>query len=262
MVLLSDPFQELAPRLANLENLDLSDLEAEMEALSFEMQDLAGLQSLEILKELGGLNLEGLAELGGANVNFDLSFDGLEDFDIETIETEDGMKIIIPNREITVSRLDGKAFNVKVEQIAAMAEAHAERAEAQAERAAEIFESRMEEKADRMEMLGDRMEARVEAAFEGGLEEDLEDAGNIVESLAEQCEDRDERLTEPTIITARGDGGQTYRALCVNGSRERLADSDVTAFVEKHPALSEAEKERFGEARSFDYKYQYSRTDD
>ena len=274
-VLLSDPFQALQPRLEELHQLDLSDLEEEMQVLSIEMSDIGDidLSSLKELEKLG--ELEGLAALGNMTFDFDLNFDGV---DIQTVETDEGIKIIIPNQEIFVSRLDGGDFEQQIERAVAIAEAHADRAEriaeshaeraeaiaeAQAERAEVIalrIERRMEEKSGRMEALGDEMEARIEAAFENGLEDDLEAAGEVVEELADQCEDRDEDLKAPIILSTRAEDGKTYRALCVNGERSRLEDEDVRVFVSNNSALTEAEKERF--AREGAYSYEYSWTED
>ena len=250
-VLLSDPFEKLKPRLDKVHKLDISDLEEEMEFLSIELSEIGkfDFSSLEKLEELG--KLEGLAELGNLNLDFDLQFDGM---DIETVETEDGVKIIIPNQEIFISKLDGDALEIEIEKIAAVAEAQAE----QAEKYALIIEQRMEGKAERMEEIGAQIEARVEAAFEGGLEEDLEAAGEVVEELADQCEARQENLLEPVILSVEGADGDTYRALCVNGEGDRLQASEVKAFVANHPDLSDEEKERFAEQRSFEYEYSFS----
>ncbi|WP_300390518.1 M56 family metallopeptidase [Henriciella sp.] len=264
-VLLSDPFEKLKPRLDKLHKLDLSDLEEEMRVLSIEMSDIGkmDLSSLKELEKLGELGeLEGLAELGNMSFDFDLQFDGM---DIETIETEDGVKIIIPDQEIFISKLDEGAFEIQIEKIAAMAEAQAERAaviaEAHADRAekmALVIETRMEEKGARMEELGDQIEARVEAAFEGGLEDDLEAAGEVVEDLAEQCEDLETGETSPIVVSTRGDDGETYRALCVSGERSRLQDDDVKQFVANHPSLSKSEKERFATERSHSYEFSWT----
>ncbi|MEQ9317216.1 MAG: M56 family metallopeptidase [Henriciella sp.] len=291
MVILSDPFEPLHPRLANLDKLDLSDLEEEMRVLSIEMSkvgelaalealqelDFSDLGELEGLKELEGLEeLKGLAVLGNMTLDLDLDLSDLENFDIQTIETEDGIKIIIPGQEIMLSGLDEDAFEIHIEKIEAMAEAQAERAEALADahaaraeawaeaheekmdRMAIFIEREMEGRAERMEELGEMIEMRVEAAFEGGLEDDLEAAGEVVEELADMCEDRDADLTSPEIVSVRGDDGEMYRALCVNGGKARLQDADVKDFVQAHPALTDAEKERFSQHRSFEYEYSWS----
>ena len=261
-VLLSDPFDGLHPRIQKLHKLDLSDLEEEMRVLSIEMSnignfDFSGLAELEKLGEL-----EGLAELGNMKFDFDLQFDGM---DIETIETDSGIRIIIPNQEIFISKLDGNALEIQIEKMAAMAEAHAERAEAlaeahaeRAERIALVIEERMEGKAERMEEIGERIEARIEAAFEDGLEDDLEAAGEVVEELADKCEDREGDISSPVIISQRGEDGEMYRALCVGGDRSRLEDEDVQQFVATHPALSEAEKERFTKQRAHSYEFSWT----
>lgn len=253
-VLLSDPFERLHPRLEKVHKLDLSDLEEEMSVLSLELSEIGkfDLSSLAALGELGELGeLEGLAELGNLNLDFDLQFDGM---DIETVETDEGVKIIIPNQEIFISKLDGEAFEVRMEKIAAVAEAQAEKAE----RYALVVEKRMEGKAERMEEIGAQIEARVEAAFEGGLEQDLEAAGLVVETLAKQCEARDESLTAPVILSVEASDGETYRALCVNGEGSRLAASEVKTFIADHPELTAAEKERFSSQQSFEYEYSFS----
>ena len=274
-VLLSDPFQKLGPRLEKLEELDLSDLEAEMEVLALELDDLGELHELEDLSVLGDLpELSGLAELGNTSFDFDLQISDLDEFGVETVETENGVKIIIPGREVMVSRDGDGALNVEeleafieahAERIEHIAERHAEQVERRAERQAEraerialVIEERVEARADRMEELGEQMELRIERAFENGLEEDLEEAGEIVEEMAEKCEDREEGLNSPTIISFTSDEGETYRALCVNGSSERLHDDDVTAFIANSDELTDAERARFGEDRSYSYSYSWS----
>ncbi|MEM5518743.1 M56 family metallopeptidase [Henriciella sp. AS95] len=294
-VMLSDPFESLQPRLRNLDNLDLSDLEQEMQKLSIEISQVGEMEAIKAISEIDFSELaelselSGLAELGNMKFDFDLDLDleGLEDFDIETVETEDGVKIIIPNHEIFISKLDEGKFEIEMEKLEAMAEAHAERAEAMAEVYAEraeamaemheqradaweeandqrmekmelVIEREIESRADRIEELGDLMEMRIEAAFEDGLEDDLEAAGDVVEELADQCEDRDDDLNSPAIVSARGDDGKTYRALCVNGGSDRLKGQDVKDFVQNHPELSDAEKERFNQQRSYSYEYSWS----
>ena len=284
-VLLSDPFEKLKPRMDKLHELDLSDLEEEMRVLSIEIGEIASIEGLKVLEgmnfsELEGLEelsklgeLEGLAELGNMTFDFDLNFDGM---DIQTIETDEGVKIIIPNQEIFISKLDGKDFEFQIEKIEAIAEAHADRAEAfaeahaaraeamaeahaeRAEKMALVIERRVESRAERMEEIGEMMEKRIELAFEGGLEDDMEAAGEVIEELADQCEDRDMDNTAPIIISARGDDGETYRALCVSGDRSRLSDEDVKSFVKTHPALSDAEKERFTKSRSTSYSFSWT----
>ena len=268
-VLLSDPFQKLGPRLKELEELDLSDLEAEMNVLALELDDLGELHELEGLAAMGELSeLSGLAELGNLSFDFDLTVSDLDEFGVETVETENGVKIIIPGRELMLSRNGEGALSLDVEELEAfiedhaekiehMAERHAERAERQAERIALVIEERVEARAERMEELGEQMELRIERAFENGLEEDLEAAGAIVEEMADQCEDREDDLNTPTIISFT-DNGETYRALCVNGSSDRLRDEDITAFIANNPELTEAERARFDEDRSYSYSYSWS----
>ncbi len=267
-VLLSDPFQKLSPRLEKLEELDLSDLESEMNILALEMSDLG---ELEELKELEGLTimgdlskLSGLAELGNMSFDFDLTVSDLDELGVETVETENGVKIIIPGRELMLSRNGEGALSLDVEALESFIEAHAERMEHMAERHAEraerialVIEERVEARAERMEELGEQMELRIERAFEDGLEEDLEAAGAIVEEMAEQCEEREADLNTPTIISFT-ENGETYRALCVNGSSDRLRDEDVTAFIAGNPELTEAERARFDEDRSYSYSYSWS----
>ncbi|RIJ23612.1 hypothetical protein D1224_04940 [Henriciella barbarensis] len=273
-VLLSDPFQKLGPRLEKLEELDLSDLEAEMEVLALELDDLSELHELEDLASMGDLSeLSGLAELGNLSFDFDLTVSDLDEFGVETVETENGVKIIIPGRELMLSRDGEGALSLDVEELETFIEEHAERiehmaerhaerverrAERQAERIALVIEERVEARADRMEELGEQMELRIERAFENGLEDDLEEAGEIVEEMAETCEEREEGLNTPTIISFTSDDGETYRALCVNGSSERLHDDDVTAFIANNAELTDAERARFGEDRSYSYSYSWS----
>ncbi len=261
-VMLSDPFEKLQPRLDQLGALDLSDLEAEMNTLSIEMSDLSELEALKGLEGLSELTeLKGLAELGNLKLDFDLDFDGMN---IETVQTDDGIKIIIPNQEISISGLNGDDFDLQIEKLVAVAEAQADRAEAladiqeaRAEQIELIIEQRMDQKVARIEALSDEMEARIEAAFEDGLEDDLEAAGELVGDLAEECQDRSENLSSPVILTAAGEDGETYRALCVAGSSDRLQDEDVKTFVADNASLTAEEKERFETNRTRQFEYSW-----
>lgn len=273
-VLLSDPFQKLGPRLKELEELDLSDLEAEMNVLALELDDLGELHELEGLAAMGELSeLSGLAELGNLSFDFDLTVSDLDEFGVETVETENGVKIIIPGRELMLSRNGEGALSLNVEELETFIEAHAEKiehmaerhaerverhAERQAERIALVIEERVEARAQRMEEIGEQMELRIERAFEDGLEEDLEAAGAIVEEMADECDEREADLNTPTIISFTDGDGETYRALCVNGSSERLSDEDIAAFIANSDELTEAERARFGESRSYSYSYSWS----
>ncbi|WP_300375715.1 M56 family metallopeptidase [Henriciella sp.] len=260
-VLLSDPFEDLQPRLDKLHEMDFSDIQEEMSVLAIELSDLSQLKerSFKDFETLGELReLKGLAELGDLKLDFDLDFEGM---DIQTIETDDGIRIVIPNQEILLSG-DMDQLDVQIEKIASNAEAHARIAEAvaeasseRAERIAIVIEERMEEKAAALEARAEAMGARIEAAFEGGLEEDLENAGELVETLAERCEDHDEDQTAPVILSERGEDGETYHALCVNGPAGRLEDADVRQFVSNHAALSDAEKARFETREQIEFEY-------
>lgn len=265
-VLLSDPFQKLGPRLKRLENLDLSDLETEMHVLTLEMDDLGelselqNLEELEALGELGKLGmLAGLGSLGSlGDINLNISLSDVGEFDIKSVETEDGVRIMFarPGEETITINPDEmeEIIEAHAEKIEALAERHAERAEIISVRLAE----RMESRAERMEEIGEKMELRIERAFEDGLEDDLESAGETVEEMAEQCEEREPSLNTPTIISYTADDGETYRALCVNGPSDRLADEDVISFVQTTPELSDEERARFGETRTYSYSYSSS----
>ena len=265
-VLLSDPFQKLGPRLKRLENLDLSDLETEMHVLTLEMDDLGelselqNLEELEALGELGKLGmLAGLGSLGSlGDINLNISLSDVGEFDIKSVKTEDGVRIMFarPGEETITINPDEmeEIIETHAEKIEALAERHAERAEIISVRLAE----RMESRAERMEEIGEKMEMRIERAFEDGLEDDLESAGETVEQMAEQCEEREPSLNTPTIISYTADDGETFRALCVNGSSDRLADEDVISFVQTTPELSDEERARFGETRTYSYSYSSS----
>jgi hypothetical protein len=262
-VLLSDPFQKLKPRLERLEHLDLSDLETEMNVLTLEMGDLSELSELQNLEELGSLGelglFAGLSALGSLD-DIDIAFasSDLGDFNIDTVETEDGVRIMLSGLGEETISIDPddmeEIIEAYVEKIEARADRHAERAEIISIRLAE----RMESRAHKMEEIGERIEMRIERAFEDGLEDDLESAGEVIEEMSEQCEEREPSLNTPTIISYTADDGETYRALCVNGSGTRLADEDVISFVNNTSDLTDEERARFGETRTYSYSYSSS----
>ena len=268
-VVLSDPFEKLEPRLEKLDSLDLSDLEEEIEKLSLEMsgmgefEEMKELEGLHVLGQLSALedlgDMNGVIDLSGLTLDLDLTASDLEKFGIETVETDSGVKLIIPGHEINLSKVGEGSFSLQMDEIEALVDHAEDRADAMQDALEERIEAQVESRAARMEALAEQMELRIEAAFENNLEEDLELAGDIIEEMADQCEEREPDLTTPTLISFTSGKGETYRALCVSGPHSRLQDADVVSFVEDNPRLTEREKTRFAENRANTYHYSWSR---
>jgi beta-lactamase regulating signal transducer with metallopeptidase domain len=259
LVILSDPFDTLQPRMTKLGELDLSDLEAEMKVLTLELDELSELQSLGTLADLEALDILADLDLSGlGDLDIDVDVSDLTGMEFDTVETDEGVKVLI-------SRSGDGAATINIAGIEAIVEASTERVEAitemqekRTEAIALRIEKQVEGRAERMEAIGELMGERIEAAFEGNLEHEIEAAAEVVEDLSDQCEERETSQTGPVIVSARGDDGETYRALCVVGSQARLRDDDITAYVLNNDELSNDEKARFEQKRSYTYEYSWN----
>ena len=237
IVLLNDPFAAAQPALDRL-----GDIEAEFDDSDFDIEfDFEGLEDLEALAELEGLSeLENL----GSDLAFHFISDGDITIDIQREAVDGGTKIIIPSREI---------FIPDTAEIEARAEAMAERVEANTKVHVMRMEKMAEANAMRAEKVAERAEAmaaRYEEAFGEDFQRAMEGAGNTVEQLVNLCEARDRSITTPEIVSVTNEAdGQSYRAVCVNGTKAALKSDTVREFVMSAPSLTDEEKARFNEKR-------------
>ena len=220
----------------------MGDIEAEFDDSDFDIEfDFEGLEDLEALAELEGLSeLENL----GSDLAFHFISDGDITIDIQREAVDGGTKIIIPSREI---------FIPDTAEIEARAEAMAERVEANTKVHVMRMEKMAEANAMRAEKVAERAEAmaaRYEEAFGEDFQRAMEGAGNTVEQLVNLCEARDRSITTPEIVSVTNEAdGQSYRAVCVNGTKAALKSDTVREFVMSAPSLTDEEKARFNEKR-------------
>jgi len=254
MVLLSDPFAKLEPKLSAIGDMDFGDMHINLMDLDIEMADL-DIEIAELMDSLGGL--EGMEEMAGLGEM--LSFD---------MTGEDGHNIFIMKMGETP-----EDFEVRIEEWAERFEERAEIFEERAEEWAERYEERMEGQSEaierrtqamtirierRAEAIADAHEAKaeawigkIEATFDDEFEAEMEAAGEAVESLAEQCEARSEDDPTPEIVSAVDAlSGETYRALCVNGERDVLRATSLVDWVQGRSDLSDQEKTAFMDNRN------------
>ena len=231
MILLSDPLAAMHPQLENLKTIEFD----------FDAMDIP--EPPEPPEEL---------------TNFVFSFDFAEGEEFAFSTTDEAGRSIFERREGETE----DEFETRVETWAAeierKAEVWAERAEAQAdevERRTEVIALRFEkdmaawetEHAAKFEAFGARMEEAFGEDFEAGMEA----AGAVVESLAEQCEARDENDPTPEIVSATNEAtGETHRALCLNAEREQLKSQALADWVNARSDLSDAEKAAFMKKRN------------
>lgn len=182
--------------------------------------------------------------------------------EFERIETESGVKIVIPRQEFEFSteseaweayaeqwEQQAEAFADRMEAYAERTEARAERiaarAEAQAERIAVRHEARAEQMAMRHELEAERFEREIDRLVEGQLEPILDDADNVIDELDDACSNaKDDGQSLAVVEASSNRTGKTFRALCFDGSRE-LNAAETASFVETHSDLSDAEKAAF-----------------
>lgn len=250
MVLLSDPFAKLHPKLSAIGDVDFGDmhmdLDIELEGLDVELSLL--------MEELG--NMEGLEEMSALGEMLSLEMTG-----------EDGHNVFIMK-----SGESSEDFDVRIEAWAEKFEEQAEVFEERAEEWAERYEERAEELAERSEALAEARSVKVirradamaaaheakaeawalkfEESFGEDFEAEMEAAGEAVESLADQCDARSETASTPEIVSAvDAKTGETYRALCVNGDRDTLKADSLADWVQGRSDLSDAEKTSFMDNR-------------
>ncbi|MBR9835212.1 MAG: hypothetical protein GYB42_08500, partial [Alphaproteobacteria bacterium] len=144
-------------------------------------------------------------------------------------------------------------FEIRIErwaeQVGARAEAMAQRAE-EVEKRTQAISVRIENKAAEFEekqaARAEALTVKIEQNFGENFEAEMEAAGNVVDSLVNQCEARDASDPTPEIVSAtNSETGETHRALCVNGDGERLKSDALEDWVTGRSDLSEAEKATF-----------------
>ncbi len=256
MVLLGDPMAGVSPKLHALGDMDWSDFD-----MSFEMDfDMEELQLGELMVELEGLQelqeLEMLGELGNI-MSFETEVDG------------NGHSIFVMKAgelpEDFEDRIEAWAeqFEERMEGWEEKMEAHSEEIEARAEAMAIRIETKAEAWAEQHEAKAEAMAARIEATFDEDFETELEAATDVIESLADQCEARDEDDPTPEIVSAtNAESGETFRAVCVNGDRDRLKSSELADWIQGRSDLSQAEKDAFSENRDHRVRIEISHSHD
>ncbi len=240
MVILGDPFPDLDEKLSSLGDLDFD--------MDFEF-DLSDMPQLDWGDMDFSIDLEGLGELEGLAGLAQLGF-ALQG---------DEVKISINGEDFLLPR-DEEAFEARIELWAegfeTRAEAWAEANEGRIEAWAEAFEAKMEAWAERQESFEARAEAiaaRVEARFDSDFTDAIEAGAEAVEELADQCDARDPANLDPEIVSVvNSETGDTLRALCLNGPKDRLGADEIEGFVRANPRLSAAEKDAFFNNRDDD----------
>ncbi len=244
MVLFGDPFEDTHAIHEQISAIEPPAFELEIEALD--------LSELEALEELTFPDIDIPAP----------PMPPVPIPEFERIETESGVKIVIPRQEFEFSteseaweayaeqwEQQAEAFAERMEAYAERTEAHAERiaarAEAQAERIAARHEAHAERMAMRHELEAERFEREIDRLVEGQLEPILDDADDVIEELDDACSDAQDDDQSLAVVEASSNRtGKTFRALCFDGSRE-LNSAETASFVETHPDLSDAEKAAF-----------------
>ncbi|MEO0983740.1 MAG: M56 family metallopeptidase [Pseudomonadota bacterium] len=227
MVLLGDPFEALHPRFKALGEMDFSNFDMKFDfdfnVPNIDMSDLnisVDIDGAAIAAQIQAVN--GLAS--GIVVNV------LDDEDIATI-TLNGETFKLPRDEAAFEA----AIESFVEDFEPQIEAWAENIEVRAEAWAEEYEAKAEAWSEEFEeRFGDEFESEVDGA------------ADVVKSLADQCGSRSLDTLDPEIVSATdAQSGEVYRALCLNGPKDRLQSEEVEGYVRANPELSEDEKDAF-----------------
>ena len=243
MVLLSDPFAMLEPKLSAIGEMDFGDMHMDFD---IEMEDL-NIEIAELMTSLGAM--EGMEEMGqlGEMLSFEMNGeDGQNVFIMKMGESSDDFEVRI--------EAWAEKFEERAEEFEERAEEWAERYEERVEERSEAIERRTEamtirierraeEMADRHEAKAEAWAAKIEATFDDGFEADMEAAGEAIENLSDQCEDRSSDDPTPEIVSTRNEkSGETYRALCVNGDRDVLQTAALADWVQGRSDLSDEKK--------------------
>lgn len=239
MVLLSDPFAKLHPKLSAIGDMNFGDMHMDFD-FDFEGLDI---EITELMDELGDLEgLEGMSGLGDL-LNFEMTGEGGHSiFVMKSGESSDDFEMRI------------EAWAEKLEEQVEVLE---ERAEELAERGEALAEARSVKIIRRADAMAAAHEAKAEAwalnfeeSFGENFEAEMEAAGEAIESLSDQCEARSETDPTPEIVSAvDAQTGETYRALCVNGDRDTLKADSLADWVQGRSDLSDAEKTSFMDNR-------------
>lgn len=239
MVLLSDPFADVSPKLDMLGDVESDAFSMKLD-LDFEgdIADIAALEGLSALSELEGL--EALSELEGLEALKGLSFSS---------DGEDGASIFVMRKG--ESEAD---FELRIEDWAddfeAKAEAWAEKMEERSNVMSIRIERHAEKMAEKHEAKAEAWAAKIEATFDDEFDAEIDAASDIVSELADKCDARDEGDPTPEIVrVTRSDTGEVFSALCVNGEKDRLKSDALADWVAGRNDLSDAEKAAFAENR-------------
>ncbi len=266
-ILLSDPMNGLQGRLADLGAMTAkatSEIKIEFDFDEMDFDGLTeGLMELETLDSLA--ELESLSELA--------ILDGLDA--LMEIETSDGANIFVlrPGEDMEAfearieewaERFEERAerweedLDARAEQLERHAEIIALRVEKNAEAWAEAHEARAEALADAHEARAEAWAAQIESQFGEDFEESIEASADVIESLSEQCDDRDRDDLTPEIVSAtNAETGETHKALCLNGGPDRLQEEGLEAWILGRTDLNQAEKDKFLASRDHTQSYHF-----
>ncbi|MGA1341618.1 MAG: hypothetical protein ACO33A_00985, partial [Hyphomonas sp.] len=85
----------------------------------------------------------------------------------------------------------------------------------------------------------------VEERFGPEFEARIEAQAKLLESLMDACEDAELATAETRVIERQDADGETFRLVCVEGSRDNLLSGKALAAVSNHPGITDAEKAAF-----------------
>ncbi len=231
MVLLSDPFAELHPKLSAVGGMDFSRMQSKLDI------ELEGLDAdiAELVINLDSfMGLENFSEFGE---EFSFSTDGEDGHNVLVLKSGEQIDDFELRIEERVEQFEEKAKRL---------EEKAEDMEQRSEIITALVNSKLSEMADQREARAEPWAAKFEAAFDDNLAIEARAAGAAVVSLSQQCDARSADETVPEIVsTVNAQTGETYRAVCVNGDREALGTAALADWIAARDDLSAAEKAAF-----------------
>ena len=111
----------------------------------------------------------------------------------------------------------------------------------------------------RIESWSREIETRVEQAYGAGMEHQVEEASNSVDSLVTSCRDANLAPGETRILRHETGSGDAFHAACVHGDISRLKAPETLAVIENSDELCDEEKQAFTSKLASTHKMEISR---
>ncbi len=129
-------------------------------------------------------------------------------------------------------------------------EAEMDEFERHVETAMEGYETQIDAIEQQVEIKAAAMQSRAEDVITDEFSDNIDEAGNLIESLADQCRDYEFDDDERVILTATPSYAEKQvRALCLKGGKKALYSPETEQFIRHSTKICSSEKDQFFTSR-------------